>query len=451
MKVDAFAARVLYPKPTGEYWIPRARQVKSKECSSVPQVHPTRVLPGTLLISAAFLVAFVACAKKDDSRGGSERIQTPVAIGVAPVRLGSLDENIGIVGTLYGREELTISAKVPGQILKMNADIGDRVPPGGVLAQIDPRNYELAVNECKMALDESLSKLGLKEVPDEAFSIARVSTVVRARFQVENAKAKYERGRKLNQQKPPVMSDQEFRDLETAYDVARSDYDVAQLEAQSQLAAARTRQRVLSTAEQRLADTTVRTPGPESMNLAPADRFAISKRYVSVGTYVDAGAALFDMILDDPVKFRAKIPELYLARIRTGQPVRVRVESYPESFPGEIGRINPAIDRENRTFEIEIAVANPDRKLRPGAYAKGNLIVGKIENVPYVPAAAVVSFAGIDRIFSPDGSTAAEHIVQVGEAVGGEVPVISGLSGVKTVIAKGNNALRNGSKIEVKK
>lgn len=429
----------------------RACPVKSKECAPVPQVLPTRVLPWTWLISAALAVSLTACAKKADPRGGPERVQTPVAISVASVRLGALDENINIVGTLYGREELTISAKVPGQIRQMKADIGDRFAPGAVLAQIDPTNYELTVNECRMALDESLSKLGLREIPTAAFDVGQVRTVERARFQVENAKARYERGRKLNQQKPPVMSDQEFRDLETAYSVARSDYEVARLDAHALLAAARTRQTMLQTARQKLADTNVRTPGPESMQLATTDRFAVSKRYVSVGAYVDAGDPLFDLILDDPIKFRSNIPELYLAKIRTGQPVQVRVESYSESFHGQISRINPSIDRESRTFEVEISIANADHKLRPGAYAKGGLIVGKIGNVPFVPAAAVVSFAGIDRVFSPDGDKAAEHIVRVGEAVKGEIPVISGLPGVKSVITKGNNALRNGSKIETKK
>lgn len=415
------------------------------------KIVPVRVQLWTWLILATLAASLVAaCTSRADSPAGLERAQTPVPISIAPVRYGDVDEIIDVVGTLYGREELTISAKVPGQIHQVQADIGDRVPPGGLLAQIEPTNYELAVNEAKMALDESLSKLGLHEIPAGAFDVVKISTVERARYQAENARVKYERGRKLTQQKVPVMSDQEFRDLETAYEVARSDYDVAQLEARAQLAAARTRQTTLQTARQRLADTSVRTPGPESMKLAPGDRFAVSKRYVSVGTYVSAGEPLFDLILDDPIKFRTKQAENYLSRIRTGQPVQVRVESYDEWFQGEISRINPAIDRENRTFEVEFAVANPDRKLHPGAYAKGKLKVGKIENVPYVPAAAVVSFAGIDRIFTPEGGKAVEHIVKVGEEVNGEVPVLSGLTGAKSVITKGNNALRNGSNIELK-
>ncbi|MCE5230530.1 efflux RND transporter periplasmic adaptor subunit [bacterium] len=412
------------------------------------------VSSATRLILAAFLVVLPACGKnegRDGGKGGLREAQTPVPVKVAPVAFAGIDEIIKIVGTLYGREELTISAKVAGQIRQVKADMGDRVPPGALLAQIDPTNYQLAVNECQTALDESLSKLGLKEVPTGTFNVDQVRTVERAKFQAENAKARYERGRKLNTQKPPVMSDQELGDLETAYSVARSDYEVAQLEARSQLAAARLRNKVLETARQKLADTQVSAPGAESMQISPNEHFAVTKRYVSAGNYVSIGDAMFDLILDDPIKFRATVPELHLAKVKLGQPVLVRVESYPEAFKGTVSRINPAIDRVARTFEIEVAVANPDRKLRPGAFAKGDLLAGKVENVPHVPAEAVVSFAGIDRVFSPEGDKAGEHIVQVGEAVGGRVPVLGGLGGVKSVIVSGNTALRDGSRIDIKK
>lgn len=418
----------------------------------------SRLLPGSRhvafvwLTAAAFMLSTPACRKAASSAEKGAPAEVATLVSLAPVRLGPLDETIKIVGTLYGREEITISAKVEGQIVRMPADIGDRVPPGGMLCEIDPTNYQLAVNEAEMAVSESLSKLGLREIPAEAFKVEQVSTVERARYQVENARARYERGRKLNMQKPPVMSDQEFRDLETAYSVARSDYEVAQLDARAQLAAARTKQMVLNTARQRLADTGVKAPGAESMKLGPRDHFAVSKRYVSINAYVDAGDALFDLILDDPIKYRATVPELYLAKVRAGQAVNVTVESYPgQVFKGSVSRINPAIDRVSRTFEVEVAVSNPERKLHPGAFARGDLIVGRAGNVPFVPSSAIVSFAGIDRVFSVRDGKAAEHIVQAGDAIAGEVPVMSGLNGVDSVVVTNNTALRADAKVVVGK
>src|SRR5436190_292591 len=76
------------------------------------------------------------------------------------------------------------------------------------------------------AMEETLAKLGLKELPSKDFDVTKVPTVVKARLQAENADARYNRGKKLFEAQPPLMSEQDFADLETALRVARSTYDV---------------------------------------------------------------------------------------------------------------------------------------------------------------------------------------------------------------------------------
>ncbi|HWP41425.1 MAG TPA: biotin/lipoyl-binding protein, partial [Tepidisphaeraceae bacterium] len=165
----------------------------------------------------------------------------PISVQVAPVRTGPLERVVEVVGTLWGDEHVTLGAKVPGRVRDIFVDVGDRVGPGQPLAQIDPADYELAVEQKQMELKEALAKLGLSELPDEHFDVASVATVQRARFQAANAQARLERARVLFQAKPPLISEQDYADLETACQVAQRDHAVAELEARSQLALARSR------------------------------------------------------------------------------------------------------------------------------------------------------------------------------------------------------------------
>jgi multidrug resistance efflux pump len=287
---------------------------------------------------------------------GGARQAVPVEL--ASVRLEPLDRTIDIPGQLHGDELATISAKVPGRIRAIRADVGDRVHPGAELARIDPTDYELVVTQRELALGETLAKLGVDELPAGDFDIKTVATVQRAGHEADNARAKLDRARQLHEQDPPLISDQEFADISTAQDVAASDYSVAMLEARSLLALARSRSSELDAARQRLLDTHVRAPGSTSAVLAttgasttspaisaPAEtslpRFAVTARLTSEGEYVREGDPLFRVVADDPIKFRAGVSEQFVPQVRTGQRVILRVEGYDRDFQGRVNRINP--------------------------------------------------------------------------------------------------------------
>ncbi len=421
-------------------------------------------LPRILLCAllAPFTLTSLACdggaQANGPGEGGGQRPAEPVVVKLAPVRTDELPRTVDLVGTLYGDEEVRLSAKVPGRILAILADIGDRVAPGQAIARIDPTDYELVVQQRQLALSEALATLGLSELPAEDFDIMKVATVERARFQSANAKAKLERARQLFQQQPPLISEQDFADLETAYQVAERNYDVAQLEARSQLAQAAARASELATARQRLADTVIRAPGTpldtvvdpvvSGTPAAPADRFAITQRLVSEGEYVREGDPLFQLIADDPIKLRAGVPERFVADVKVGQPVRLRVEGYNEAFTGAVRRVNPAIDVQSRTFQIEVLIPNADHRLRPGAFARGQVRVGTTTEV-VVPGDAVVSYAGIDRIFTVVDGKARDIRVQRYATLDGEVAIRGDLEGIEQVIITNTAELANGVPVRV--
>src|SRR5690606_23586082 len=144
----------------------------------------------------------------------------------------------------------------------------------------------------------------------------------------ENARIRYERARQLAESDPPLMGPQEFSDIQTAYDVARSDVAVQRLNAGTILALARTLDVQVRIAEQRLADSAPSAPEiPESgAGSAPGRTgvYLVAQRMVSVGDFVQVGDPLVRIVVADPVKLRLNIPERRSAEIAIGQPVSIK-------------------------------------------------------------------------------------------------------------------------------
>jgi multidrug efflux pump subunit AcrA (membrane-fusion protein) len=424
-----------------------------------------------VLICFLLLVAVFGCDKEGkpnapapaggggQSAGGKgpqqpQAPRDPVSVRVAPAQVRTVDRVVEVVGTLFGDEQATISAKVPGRVRTFHVDVGDRITAGQPLAQIDPTDYDLAVSQRKMALNEALAKLGLSELPAANFEVIAIATVERAKFQAANAKAKLDRARQLFQSKPPLISEQDYADLETAYEVAERDYSVAQLEAKSQLAMARARQSDLDAAMQRLDDTTVRAPGSPASTKSPTTQptsrvYAVTSRNVSEGEYVREGDAMFELVADDPIKFRASVPERFIPDLKIDQPVHVRVDGREQAFPGRVSRINPSVDVQSRTFQIEVLVPNAERLLRPGAFARGVVVIGQDTSVVFVPQQALVSFAGVDRVFTTKDGKAVEHVVQLGEKADDWVAVRKGMEKAGDVVITGQQRLGNGDPITI--
>ena len=97
----------------------------------------------------------------------------------------------------------------------------------------------------------------------------------------------------------------------------------------------------------------------------------------------------------DPLKLKTAVQEKYANLIRQNQTVDFSVEPFPnETFHGKIAYISPAIDQASRTFQAEVLVSNPGHKLKPGFFAKGDILTGRDDNVLAVPEDTVSTLAG---------------------------------------------------------
>lgn len=422
-----------------------------------------RAVVSITLAGAVFAAAACDKGSEQPQQQAQKKDAAPIEVSVVPVRLGQLQRQVDVTGTLHGEEDAAISAKVSGRIAAIYKDVGDRVAPNEVLAELEKTDYELMVRQRELALAEVLTKLGLKELPPPDFDPAKVPTVQRARLQADNATAQLNRSKQLHQQKPPLISDQDFANIETAAAVAASNYDVELLAAQGLVAEARARNADLELAHQSLIAATIRAPRAGQLarqdqrnatapSTAPAANgavhtYGVSSRMISVGEFIKEGSPAFRLVDDNPVKLRATAPERHVAEISPGQKVRVRVEAYAQDFWGQVSRTNPQIDPLNRMFQFEVLVENPDRLLKPGGFARGSVLTSMQDNVVFVPQQAVYTFAGVSKVFVVREGKAAEAIVETGKRVGDEVQIVKGLQGTEQVAVTGVNRLTNGTPV----
>src|SRR5262249_5897442 len=126
----------------------------------------------------------------------SERPTDSVVVTVAPVSFRGVQRSVGAVGTLYGFEEVTISAKCEGRVVKVLHDVSDPIKRGELLLQIDPTDADLAATQAEKSLQVELARLGMTSPPAGTPDLSKVPYVVQARAKSANAQARYERLRR---------------------------------------------------------------------------------------------------------------------------------------------------------------------------------------------------------------------------------------------------------------
>lgn len=153
-----------------------------------------------------------------------------------------------------------------------------------------------------------------------------------------------------------------------------------------------------------------------------------------------------------PVKLYVGISEMDYTRVKKNDIVTLTADALPgKTFTGRIARIYPTIDAATHTFTAEVNVANSDRLLRPGMYARVTVNFGSNHSI-VVPDDCVVKQqgSGVRSVFVLQAdNTVKEVVVTLGRHFGTEYEILSGVAEGDKVVVKGQASLKNGSKVNV--
>lgn len=399
------------------------------------------------------VAAGVGCTETETSTAEAavDEVRT-VKVEVAPVVARSVERTVELVGTLRGWEEVTVGAKRPGRVLAVLHDIGDRVEPGEPLIHLEATDEELSIQQAERQLQSELAKLGLTSLPTGAFQVENVPSVMQARVTLEQARRELSRQRTLNLRN--ASSIQEVQDAEDAERIASASYENAIVVAQSTLANAQAAQVTLRVAEQARDDMVIRAPVPSESpeGTTRPITYAVTGREVSEGQMLAAGASVMSLAIENPLKLRGDVPERFVAEVAVGQPVSIRVAAYENSFEGRVTRINPAVDPISRTFGIEAIVPNDAGRLRPGSFAKASIVTRRDDSAVTVPLEAIVSFAGVTKVFVIADNRVREVQVQtrLEDPAGAWIEVVGPLQPGEQVAISGMSQLADGVPIAIR-
>jgi RND family efflux transporter MFP subunit len=211
--------------------------------------------------------------------------------------------------------------------------------------------------------------------------------------------------------------------------VAEGRYQDALEEVRNRQAILVQRRSELEIARQQLSDTAI---------VSPIDG-AVSERQAAVGQYLPAGAPVATLVRTHPLRLRLAVPEREARFVRAGQTVDLTVEGDPGKYQGRVARLSPAIAESNRTLMIEAEVPNDQGALRPGSFAKADIIVESSQRIVTVPQDAIVNFAGIEKVLTVVKNAAVEKRVRTGRRIADRVEIVEGLAAGDEVIVKPGN------------
>ena len=151
------------------------------------------------------------------------------------------------------------------------------------------------------------------------------------------------------------------------------------------------------------------------------------------------------------MRFRGTVPERNSSEVRLGQESRVYTSAYREPFSGQVTRINPAINPSTRTFEVEVLVPNHEGQLKPGGFAKCEILTAIDEDTPTVPLETLVYFAGVTKIFLVHDGRAKEVHVTLGVQATEWVEIASPKLDRDTLaVTSGQTAIVDGTKVIIR-
>lgn len=364
--------------------------------------HLKRLLPGVAfpLAAAAGALLMTGC---DRGAAAPHKAKGPrddaIPISVATIETVAMDRVLPVTGTLAARNEALIAAQVEGQIEATLVDFGARVKAGQELARVDTAAHEALANQA-------------------------AANLKKASANAQNASQNLRRIRELQQSRIASASE-----LDSAVAV----------EAQA-LAEVKAVEAAEGIARLHLARSVVRAPFDGT----------ISERVAAAGDYVKIGSPLYRVVDDRELKFILQVPERNAGEVQVGQPVRFQVDAWPgEWFEGKVFLISPLVNTDTRSFRVGALVSNGAGRLKANTFARGELLLAAEVSTPMVPLEAVVSFAGITKVFLAADGVARAREVKLGRVKAGKQEVLEGLQPGDVVVVSGQTRLYEGAKVRL--
>lgn len=354
--------------------------------------------PWTLTLSALALAALLPGCGKTDAKPAEPR--AAMTITSTPVKTETWPQTLEAQGAVAAWQEAQIAARVSGlPLLTLEANVGDRVKRGQVLARFDDRSVRADVAVAEATLASARATL---------------------RQQAAN------RDRALQVKGAGVISEQDLLQAQTQADAAAAQVDLAAAQ--------------LATQRIRLADCEVRA----------VDDGVISARSATLGQVSQVGAELFRLIRRERLEWRAELTAEQMAQVAVGQEATLTLPD-GKTLSGKVRQLAPSLDGSSR-LGLAYVDLPPGSTAKAGSYTSGRIALAQ-QPALTVPAEAVVLRDGRSSVFRVTGSDKDTKVTQVAVTTGrraqGAVELTQGVKAGEPVAVRGAGFLNDGDRVRV--
>ena len=339
-----------------------------------------------LAVCALALVSLPGCQPGAGENAADDDEQAPaIPVEVATASRGDIYAVYSGTAPVEAFADAEVIAKVGGEVREILVEEGDRVESGQVLARLDGD---------------------------------------RLRFEMQQAEAnlrKLQRDyqRNLDLKDRSLISAGDFEKIQYEMEALQATFDLTRLE---------------------LGYTEIR---------APIDG-VVSERFIKLGNTIDVNAPTFQVTSLEPLISYLHVPEREYRRIAAGQTATLRVDALAgNAFEGTVARISPVVDPATGTFKATIEVYDETRRLKPGMFARIDIVYDMHADALQIPRSAIVEEAGDTSVFVVDEETAHRRPVQTGYIEDGKVEILEGLTDDELFVLVGQTGLKEGSKVIV--
>ncbi len=413
-----------------------------------------------------------------------------LGLKIASVELRIPEERLRVTGKVVANPDraVAVSPRTPGRVVKVLAQLGEKVDAGAVLARLDSAETadalaELAQAESALSLAQSRadqekqlydSKLQVLEMArkreSSAAAEAALSAVelgrpkqeyIGALARLELCRTNYERQKILVERKIGARKD--LIEAEKNLIMARSELDAVaetiRLNARQDLLAAETslqqartqvnkvreKLRLLGFGEAALAESlkNISYSSPQFPLVAPF-RGTVIECLISEGQLLEAGSVAFRLADLSTLWVLLDVAETAMARLRMGQEAAIEVDG--EASAKKVGRITyigDVVDDQTRTVKVRVELGNANRQLKPGMFATARINTGQSGNpVLMVPKSALFLLDEGPVVFVEEEKQIRFRPVEAGAQIDGWIVIQNGLKAGERIVTEGGFALK---------
>jgi len=365
-----------------------------------------------ITVTVAALLLISNCGKPKATVSDEKERIFPVQ--VTKVKRANIERNIAYLGNLEAYQEVRVFSTIPTRMTELKVDVNDFVNEGDLLAVVDNIKIKQAVIQAEEGLKSTQA-------------------------QYENALTEWKRIKKLYDQNA----------------VSQSQYDAVRTQKEAAKAAVNQLKAGLKSAKEQLNDSFIKAP---ILGI-------ISSRTYNIGDQTSPQFPAFTIVQMDKIKINIDIVESQIALIIPNQRVNITVNTYPgDVFTGKVNKIYPTINPMTRTIKCEIIIDNPDYRLKPGGFARVEIITDEHENVLVVPKYAIIEKTSLEYlggeitntrintkkyVFIVKNSIALMQQIETDIVNNNYAEVISGLNGGEDIITIGQYNISDSSMVEI--